>query len=66
MVAFLEWLDSEDTDGYRLTRWRQGEPTDISSSGFERVLAKFYGLDLDKIEAEKMSLLEYMREVNQQ
>lgn len=66
VVDLLEWLDGEGRSehGYALVRYRQGEPEELGSSSFERVLAAFYGLDLDKIEAEKMSLLEYMREIN--
>jgi hypothetical protein len=66
VVAFLEWVDSEASGGLGLVRYRQGVPHEIYSTSFESILASFYGLDLDKIEREKLALLEYMRELNAQ
>lgn len=73
VVAFLEWLDSTTTDdngglrdGYVLARFEYGEYMHVYENEYEGVLAKFYGLDLEKIASEQDALLAYLRELNQQ
>ena len=66
VVAFLEWLDGKQRDerGYALVKFRQGEPEELGRTQHERVLAHYYGLDLDKMDAEQEALLAYLREIN--
>lgn len=67
LVAFLEWLDSEDSEDLAIVRWGKESterPSIVYSTGFNRVLAAYYGLDIDKINAEQESLLAYLREIN--
>ncbi len=67
LVAFLEWLESPDSGDLMLVRW--GGDSDMNPEviyDFQKLLARYYGLDLDKIEAEKMALIDYLRELNQQ
>lgn len=73
IVAFLEWLGSTTTDdngglqdGYALARFEYGEYVHVYDSEYEGVLAKFYGLDLEKIASEQDALLAYLRELNSQ
>lgn len=67
--SFLDWLFSKDfvIAGYEHSgaRWEtlvvvrefQG------GSGINRLLAKYYDIDLDKVEDERRALLEWLREV---
>jgi hypothetical protein len=71
---FLDWLEEQ---GYVLARYAKpdadgeyeadgydrysGEVLHQSYVGKEKLIAGFFGLDLDKIEAERMALLEHLR-----
>ena len=66
IVAFLDWLDSEASGELTLTRWRQGDHVHVYSSGFNRVLCEYYGLDIEAIDREQTALLAYLREINSQ
>lgn len=67
VVAFLDWLTSE---GIMLARWYEDEPHDgfLAEIGEDnnRLLARFNGLDADKIASEQDALLAYLREINSQ
>lgn len=61
--AFLEWLQGK---GLVLCTWIE-EPNAPEgwrpdSRGIQRLLADYFGVDLVKVEAERLALLEYVRE----
>lgn len=58
---FLEWLGSE---GIRLCRYykRDNELQEIGDK--RKLLAKFFGINEDALEAEKMALLDHQRSIN--
>lgn len=53
-------------EGIVLARWegRQGDYLDPVHLNIEKVLAKYFGIDLDKLEAEKIQMLEELRKSN--
>lgn len=62
---FLDWLESE---GYVLARYSDGDSCPEGCSGLdpdyaakEKLVAGFFGIDLGRIEAERQSLLDYLR-----
>lgn len=69
--AFLEWLGE---NGYSLCRYEaftrhSGEPGDYTPSGYyptplgiEDLLARFFDIDLDKLEEEKQAILQQLQE----
>lgn len=61
---FLEWL--EDTKGWRLARWGRYinwmEPVHYD---VQDILAEFFGIDRDRLDAEKDAMLEELRKANQ-
>lgn len=66
---FLDWLAAE---GYVLARYSSGDSCYAGCSGLdpdytdrEKLVAGFFGIDLAKIEAERMALLEHIRKLNQ-
>jgi hypothetical protein len=60
LVEFLDWLSEQ---GYHLAKYHDGQPYD-ANPGPQKLIAGFYGIDLDKIEAERRALLEHVRELN--
>lgn len=59
---FLEWLFDE----YTLCSWdKVYERYESNNKGVEKLLADYYGIDLDKVEQEKIALLKWIRESNQ-
>jgi hypothetical protein len=62
LANFLDWLTAQ---GIELCKFSEEEeiwyPQGRSN---EELLAAHFGLDLSKIEAERMSLLNYLREIN--
>jgi hypothetical protein len=64
---FLDWLG---TDGVSLCRWREAGPTgdewvpaEFYPSGetIETLLARYFGIDLEVIDAEKRAMLDELR-----
>lgn len=58
IASFLEWLEEH----YTIATW--GEDDDElypAYVGIEKLLARYLDIDLDKIEAEKMAMLEELR-----
>lgn len=73
---FLEWLLS--IKGFRLAKWMKvpdesefaSETDEVDalvqqSIDVNKLLAEYYDIDLDKLEAEKMAMLEDLRKQNQ-
>jgi hypothetical protein len=58
---FLDWLNE---DGYRLAKYDEDDELHPTFESPERLLARFFKIDLDKVEAEKLALLEYQRKLN--
>lgn len=69
---FLDWLMSK---GIVLAEWVENEDEDTSdimpdllmssirgSNGINKILADYYGIDLDKVEQERRALLDWLRE----
>ncbi len=57
---FLDWLEQEK--GITLAQWDDHDRLmPARTGGFERLLADYFGIDLDKVEAEKMAILEQLR-----
>ena len=69
---FLEWL--EDTEKVHLARYEElegflGGPREMLTPyhyDISELMAKFFGIDLDKIEAEKRQMLDAIREMQKQ
>lgn len=61
--AFLDWLTSEA--GYRIIRWVDdpdyNEPVPVGWDGITKTLARYFNIDLVKIEREKEQMLERLR-----
>lgn len=57
------FLDHLDESGIVLARWSGAGGCDLAPlhQREEKTLADFFGLDLDKIESEKLALLRYVR-----
>lgn len=66
VIAFLDWIDGDPNHDLRLVHENKGEVMGVYSNEFERILARFYGLDPQKIAAEQEALMAYMRELNTQ
>ena len=65
--GFLSWLSEDHArpdGGLGLVRFQHGTKTSVYESEFENILARYYGLDLNKIAAERDALLAYIREHN--
>lgn len=61
---FIEWL--RGTMGMDIAIWeneRLVEADYRGDYGINRLLAQYYGIDLDKVEEERRALLEWLREV---
>ena len=66
---FLDWMFTEND--YVLCKWYEDEGEDgqdyyrvhLSNSLINDVLAKFFHIDLDKVEQERRALLEWLRDV---
>lgn len=61
---FLDWL--MDDNGWLIGEWDEAgrgrlEPVNLSR---ERIMAKFFVIDLDKIHAEKEQMLSHIRNAN--
>lgn len=58
---FLDWAEGQ---GLHLCEWQEGIGGGrwYERSNFQKVIADFYDIDLDKIEAERLALLEWVRE----
>jgi hypothetical protein len=54
---FLDWLGEQ---GYHLAKYYDGRSYD-ANPGPQNLVAGFYRIDLDKIEAERRALLAYIR-----
>lgn len=61
IAAFLEWLGE---NGMSVCSWREGigggRWYEIDG-GINRLLARYFQIDLDKVEQERMALLDYVR-----
>lgn len=55
---FLDWLSEQ---GYHLGRYSEGGRAYDASPSPQNLVAGFYRIDLDKIEAERRALLAYIR-----
>lgn len=59
--AFLEWLGEQDLC---ITEWREGigggRFYEIDG-GINALLARYFDIDLDKIEQERLAILKYLR-----
>jgi hypothetical protein len=57
---FLDWLVHEK--GITLAEWDERDRLmPANTGGFERLLADYFGIDLDKVEAEKLAILKHLR-----
>lgn len=63
---FLDWCVSEK--GYQLAEWDDSREIDHRMMPIivpvEKLLAEFFGIDLQKLEAEKRAMLEEMRRLH--
>ena len=57
---FLEWLEQE---GMFVGEWSEGERY-ITDGGTNKLLARYFDIDLDKIDDEKRQMIEELREMN--
>lgn len=55
---FLEWLSSQ------AITIEAADGRTISDAGWNALLAAFFGIDLDKIEAERRAVLAYLNQLN--
>jgi hypothetical protein len=77
---FVEWLNQKgyaicekveyEKEEFRLTdkeakQWKIGWDWMRANLNFEKTLAEFFDIDLNKLEAEKRALLDYLREQNE-
>lgn len=62
---FLSWLEAQ---GVTFCEWddydEQWTPHEVSNLSINAVLAKYYDIDLDKVEKERRALLDWLRENN--
>lgn len=62
--GFLEWLTGEE--GAYICKWEEKYESFYTiytgNNGINQVLAKYYNIDLDKVEQERRALLEWIRE----
>lgn len=63
---FLEWCGEEGRDIFLATPHPFGEGMVPVNTSIERLLAQHFGIDLDKIEAEKRQMLDHMRKLNEE
>ena len=54
---FLEWLESK---GWSLIQWGNS-PYILNETSIEKILADYFGIDLNKVHAEQTAVLEYIR-----
>lgn len=66
--GFLDWLTGEGGGDVHLMRWVRDDTGDdrlvADGRSFEQLLAGYFGIDLDEVNAERMALLDYLRAVN--
>lgn len=55
---FLDWLEDQ---GIHLAEWDEDDQMMPHRESYERLLARFFGIDLDKVETERRALLEHIR-----
>lgn len=60
---FLEWLGAEK--GLHVAQWMTEHEMQPASYSAEKLLAEFFDIDLDKLEAEKRAILEAQRAANE-
>ena len=70
MGDFIDWMD---VNNWTICSWVEGQDNGYAwrESGFapiklstEKLLAQYFEIDLDKVEAEKRELLKYLRSLN--
>lgn len=62
---FLEWLQGEK--GFALATWcSHGEFLDPARFNVNQLLAEFFEIDQEKLEAEKLAMLDQMRTANKE
>lgn len=63
---FIDWMRSNDLEICELVEgefeWGSYEPVYLGNSGINRLLAKYFDIDLDKVEQERRALLEWLQE----
>ena len=57
LTRFVDWLDS---NGMELARWEEDRLVPLSG-GYQRLFARFFDIDLDKVEAERRVMLNELR-----
>jgi hypothetical protein len=57
---FLEWLSEQRIRLASYTNWDEPILVEINES-FERLLARYFDIDLNKVEQEKRTLLDWIR-----
>lgn len=57
---FLDWLGEQGIRLASYTQWDEPVLVEISDS-FERLLARYFEIDLDKVDREKWALLKWLR-----
>jgi hypothetical protein len=61
---FLEWLTSDETEYYIAERCRDTDSLVPAHINTESLLARFFNIDLVKVEREKRAILANMRKIN--
>lgn len=65
--AFLKWLFVEGDTPYYICQWDDTYggyySTPLGDTGINKLLAKYFEIDLDKVEQERRALLDWLREV---
>lgn len=57
--GFLDWLQNER--GLVIAYWNDWDELVPTSASIQRLLAEYFEIDLDKVEAEKQEMLEILR-----
>lgn len=66
LSEFLDWLASEGIALCELNTERRGGEFERIQEGYEKLLARFFEIDLDKIEEERRALLDSLRQKAEQ
>lgn len=61
---FIDWMRMNEMDivEYDEDGYLQEHPSYIGDYGINRLLAKYFNIDLDKVEQERRALLDWIRE----
>jgi hypothetical protein len=66
LTRFVDWLEENDMricKRVKVSPLYRGSPYESISESFEKLFARFFEVDLDKIEAERRQILDAQREL---